>query len=224
MEKMSVSPFTTGRTSESYYTGNWPFTSIGDDNQERCLRGTRNVCLQKYEGFGERASSIRSDRRYSEEGRAEKIRQEAEETLRDINSTVRERTASYRARVQQYNVEITRAMPAAPDPALAQEIRTYVRALPDGQRSSFVQTRLDDAQLVGAIINAPPYLSGLHEEIFTLIQKRVAGAYAPQKIGELERLVGMLASVDQCVNAIRKALAKTADIPLPSEIEVDPPA
>lgn len=126
--------------------------------------------------------------------------------------------------------------PAAPLPVL-QEVRAYVRGLPDGERLTFLTraAQAGDRDTVGAVLSGPLYLSGIDQKTADVVRATAADKLAPvdwrqlaaveraidavgtagarlvTKVGDLERYrSGTAARVGKAVQGIRKVGAANA--------------
>ena len=96
------------------------------------------------------------------------------------------------------------------DVTLAQEIRQYVRS---GQSPiDAVVKSISDPRVLGAILNAPPFLSGLSETQFNLIRERARVTLHPEQTKMQEQLNKALAELREGVQATRRMLFERCDI------------
>ncbi|TIL63152.1 MAG: hypothetical protein E5Y89_25830, partial [Mesorhizobium sp.] len=79
--------------------------------------------------------------------------------------------------------------------ALAQELRTYMRA--QKNPIGFVLNHLDDKRLVGAVLDAPGFLSGLEDEGLNVIRDRAKSALHPEQVQQRK-------DAEEALEALRK--------------------
>ena len=96
------------------------------------------------------------------------------------------------------------------DVSLAQEIRQYVRS-----RKSPLDTAVDsitDARVLGAILNAPPFLSGLSETEFNLVRQRARTALHPEQTKMQEQLNKAMAELREGLLATGRILSERCGV------------
>lgn len=91
------------------------------------------------------------------------------------------------------------------------EIWAYARALPDGgERHKFISDALEgeDDVTLGALLGAPPYLSGLTAEFQTNYLRRYHEHTSPEKAQRLKAIQGAKALIDERAGLIFAELEK----------------
>ena len=86
------------------------------------------------------------------------------------------------------------------DIALAQEVRSYVRQTKSP--IDFVMANLSDPRVIGAVLHAPPYLSGLTPEAFNLVEQRARSTHHPEFVDQQKSAE---AAVEHLRNGVRTA-------------------
>lgn len=91
---------------------------------------------------------------------------------------------------------------------LRQELRAYLRGLPQGERYGLL-LRDPDADIIAAVFEAPDYLSGIDAKLRAELENRIVAAAHPQKLQAIEdeRECINLANIaiNHAVDTIRKA-------------------
>lgn len=82
--------------------------------------------------------------------------------------------------------------------ALAQELRAHVRA--QENPTGFVLNHLDDGRVVGAVLHAPGFLSGLKDEDLNVIRDRARSALYPEQVQRRKE-------AEEALEALRKGIA-----------------
>ncbi|MER8923417.1 hypothetical protein [Mesorhizobium sp. M0802] len=77
-------------------------------------------------------------------------------------------------------VDLPKAPAGIAEVALAQELRTHIRA--QENPAGFVLSHLDDVRVVGAVLYAPGFLSGLRDEGLNVIRDRARSALHPEQV------------------------------------------
>jgi hypothetical protein len=72
--------------------------------------------------------------------------------------------------------------------ALQQEIRSYLRSLPEGKRTDEVRRLIEqgDRSAVRAVLSAPPYLTGLDQQIFNIVRDEAVKRTNPKRFAYLQ--------------------------------------
>ncbi len=104
--------------------------------------------------------------------------------------------------------EIATALRPAVEPSLAAQIRAHwagtgAKALP-GLRKAI---EAGDAATVGAVLNAPAYLSGLSEENQGLLRAMAAEKFAPEKVAQRAETADALARVERATTHFMETMA-----------------
>ncbi|MER8979454.1 hypothetical protein [Mesorhizobium sp. M0870] len=82
--------------------------------------------------------------------------------------------------------------------ALAQELRAHVRA--QENPAGFVLNHLDDGRVVGAVLHAPGFLSGLKDEGLNVIRDRARSALHPEHVQHRKE-------AEDALDVLRKGIA-----------------
>ena len=96
------------------------------------------------------------------------------------------------------------------DVALAQEIRAYIRAQKspiDGAAKS-----ISDPRILSAILNAPPFLSGLNDSEFNLVRERARTALHPEQAEMQKLLKKALDDLRSGIGAVRRTVLERCQI------------
>jgi hypothetical protein len=96
------------------------------------------------------------------------------------------------------------------DVALAQEIRAYVRS----QKSPIdvAAKSISDPRILGAILNAPPFLSGLTDAEFNLVKERARTALHPEQAQMQQWLTKALQELREGIAATKRTLLERCQI------------
>ena len=96
------------------------------------------------------------------------------------------------------------------DVALAQEIRSYVSK----QKSpiDIAVKSVTDARICGAVLNAPPFLSGLSDAEFNLVRERARTALHPEQVQMQQSLMKALKELREGVAATKRMLLERCEM------------
>lgn len=88
--------------------------------------------------------------------------------------------------------------------ALAGEVRAHVKGLKDGERFGFVHAAIRDGDLatVSAVINAPPFLSGLQPEEVAQLRIAAAQKFAPLETAQRQAVATVAERVRNAAQAM----------------------
>lgn len=180
----------------------------------RKLSGAMWAANDAIKRFEEEQESVRVDQDLSPEGKAKALAKLARELLPDLEAKLQQLTAE----VTTNEVEVPGtimsevlgkhfAPPTEPaDIAMAQEIRAYLRSLPEGNRTHEVMKLLSngDTAIAGAVLHAPAYLTGVDLGFVKQLQEQLARAAAPERFDQFDAyLEASLASRRALDGAIR---------------------
>ncbi|AZO12541.1 hypothetical protein EJ074_28015 [Mesorhizobium sp. M3A.F.Ca.ET.080.04.2.1] len=102
--------------------------------------------------------------------------------------------------------------------ALAQELRAHVRA--QQNPAGFVLNHLDDARLVGAVLHAPGFLSGLADEGLNVIRDRSRSALHPEQVQLRKDAEDALEELHRAAAAARRMIVARTDTRLDGDGQV----
>lgn len=99
-------------------------------------------------------------------------------------------------------IELPKAPAALADVAMAQELRQHIAK----QKSpvDFVLNNLSDPRVIGAVLHAPPFLSGLNDEAFNLIRERARNGLHPEQVKRRQEAEVALAALKEGVEAAKR--------------------
>jgi hypothetical protein len=102
-----------------------------------------------------------------------------------------------------------------------QEIRTWLRSMPDDQRSSYVAANLEhfDPETALAIVSAPPELSGVLGSDRAVLIDRALQAQHGDAIAQVVQLERATDVAEHAVEKIREQIARDVGIADPSEFD-----
>ncbi|MER8464201.1 hypothetical protein [Mesorhizobium sp. M1396] len=95
-------------------------------------------------------------------------------------------------------VDLPKAPSGIAEVALAQELRAHVRA--QENPTGFVLNHLDDGRVVGAVLHAPGFLSGLKDEGLNVIRDRARSALHPEQVQHRKE-------AEEALEVLRKGIA-----------------
>lgn len=119
-------------------------------------------------------------------------------------ATLDRHKAALEARVQEA------LRPAAPLPVL-QEVRAFVRGLPDADRTTFLTSaaQAGDRDTVGAVLSGPLYLSGISDELAETVRATAAKALAPI---DWDQLAAVRAAIEMVGAAGGRLVVKVGEL------------
>lgn len=116
------------------------------------------------------------------------------------------------------------ALPQPPssvaDVALAQELRAHIKA--QQRPIDFVSKNMADGRVLSAVLNAPPFLSGLTDSEFGLIRERARASLHPVQSGEQQKLTRALAELIEGVAAARRMTCERCELRVDFDGEARP--
>lgn len=80
----------------------------------------------------------------------------------------------------------------------------------------FAVKSLSDARTLGAILTAPPFLSGLTDAEWKLVQDRARTAFHPEQVAMQKSLRKALDDLHEGIDATRRAVCERCDYSPPS--------
>jgi hypothetical protein len=116
----------------------------------------------------------------------QEIAKNAKPALERAYASVDEATGKLKAQRAAAERDIQRAIDKGANPALAVEVRKHVQSL--GMKAiPFVNERINagDTTTVSAVLNAPPFLSGLTDASFGTLRVAAQRKLAPEKVDEI---------------------------------------
>jgi hypothetical protein len=92
------------------------------------------------------------------------------------------------------------------DIAEMQEIRTFLRSLPDGERMDKLDflVRKGDTTALRAVLTAPAYLTGLDENVVALLRDDVARKANPERYAKVEKLRKGLKAAERALEGVQR--------------------
>ncbi|TIM48775.1 hypothetical protein [Mesorhizobium sp.] len=93
--------------------------------------------------------------------------------------------------------------------ALAQELRAHVRA--QENPTGFVLNHLDDGRVVGAVLHAPGFLSGLKDEGLNVIRDRARSALHPEHVQNRKVTEDALNELNRGTEAARRMIMERTE-------------
>ena len=112
--------------------------------------------------------------------------------------------------IEKRMVDLPQPATAVADLMLAQEIRQYVR----GQKSpiDLAAKSMSDPRILGAILNAPAFLSGLSDTEWNLVRERGRAALHPEQVQMRKWLTKALDDLREGVAATKRMLQERCKI------------
>jgi hypothetical protein len=96
------------------------------------------------------------------------------------------------------------------DIAELQEIRTFLRSLPDGERMDKLDflVRKGDTTALRAVLTAPAYLTGLDENVVALLRDDVARKANPERYAKVEKLRKGLKAAERALEGVQRFMVQ----------------
>lgn len=170
--------------------GQWPkLHAVPEEARERVS-----------EAFAE-MEAIEADRDLSNEGRARKKKQVAADVIADFqNSKTLEAAKDVVSRLKAKWAEET-GLPVRPPSSIGEammqaEIRSHLAAM-KGSKMDFLSKHAIDPRVAGAILGAPPFLSGLTDTEVGVVKSRIERYVAPEIVKEREVTLKALNEAEQ---------------------------
>ncbi|MEH2573475.1 hypothetical protein [Bradyrhizobium sp. AZCC 1708] len=114
------------------------------------------------------------------------------------------------AHLEERMVELPKPTTNAIEFMLEQEIRAYISEQPS--RLNFVIKSLADQRVTSAVLNAPPYLSGLTDVEWNVVRERARAALHPAQSEMQEWLKKALAEVQEGIAAAKRMLLERCEM------------
>lgn len=111
--------------------------------------------------------------------------------------------------------ELTAPVQSRAGVAVAGEIRSYCNALPTDKQLGFIERAINsgDETTIGALLGAPPYLSGLTPEMQQAWTKIYREKNMPDKAKRLRAMQGAVEMIEQRAGLVFSALEKAVGAP-----------
>lgn len=124
--------------------------------------------------------------------------------------TAEKAVASNLALLEERMVELPKPTTSGPEFMLEQEIRGYISE----QKSSvdFVLKSMADRRVVSAVLNAPPYLSGLSDTEWNMVRERARAALHPEQSEMQQWLKKALSEVEEGMAAAKRMLLERCEM------------
>lgn len=106
------------------------------------------------------------------------------------------------------------------DVAMAQELRAYIKA--QERPIDFVMKNMGDRDILGAVLCAKPFLSGLSETEFNIVRERARSAAHPTQAAEQQALTKALADLREGVEAAKRLVLERTELRLDPDGQVRP--
>jgi hypothetical protein len=90
------------------------------------------------------------------------------------------------------------------DVALAEEIRRHIASRPSP--IDFVTKSINDTRVLGAVLHAPGFLSGLGDAEYNLVKSRAKHAAHPEQVNGIERMTKAVEELRQGVAAAERMI------------------
>jgi len=109
-------------------------------------------------------------------------------------------------------VDLPQAATSVADVMMAQEVRAHVKQ----QKSpiDFVLKSLADPRVIGVVLNAAPYLSGLSDAAWNVVRERARAALHPEQQQMQQHLTKALDDLRKGVEAARRMVLERCDLRL----------
>jgi hypothetical protein len=96
-------------------------------------------------------------------------------------------------------VDLPKPPSNAVDVSMAQEVRAYVRT--QKNPTGFVLKHLDEPRVVGAVLHAPGFLSGLNDEAMNVVRERARSTLHPEHVQRRKEAEAALEELHRAIRA-----------------------
>ena len=109
------------------------------------------------------------------------------------------------------------------DIALLQEIRTWLRSLPETERLSRAQKLAADGDKIAlrALLTAPAYLTGVDENLLALVRDEAARKADPRRYAKLEAMRKASTAADRAVEGVIRYIEQSPATHLPRSVPLE---
>jgi hypothetical protein len=170
----------------------WPAGADSDDMLFRAYNDAAGDAQQVYQGFQQVVAANANNPALTDIGQRQARFDWAEKNLPALHKqleTVRQRAADATAgAMKMMTASFTEPATEPQDIAMMQEVRNWLRGLPENQRAATVveMARKGDRTILRAVLNAPSYLTGVTEDQLMNVREIVAKADHPERFAKLE--------------------------------------
>jgi len=162
-----------------------------DEETATILSSTEGAFGHAYQQLGkvyDAGEAVRSDPTLTEAAATLKTADYADKVLADVARRFDAAAANLSVVIAGIEKELTAPVESKASNSLSAEIRSYVAALPEGERMSFVRRAITDGdtRTATAILGAPSYLSGINGEMQAILTRMFHEHHEPLKAKRLK--------------------------------------
>jgi len=167
------------------------------------------------EGFRRKASETRADRRFTAEGHREQLKQLAAQGPQQYFEQLRKNVESERQGLARRRSECE--LPTLKRDDLMgelkhQEIRTWLRSLPIGER---IANAASDPAIAAAVVHAPPALSGLNDDGLARARSFLTDHLFGETLAAIDEEDAVLGNVEAALTIAQQQLDAEINPPSP---------
>ena len=188
-------------------SGNWP-EGLEGDYAASVMYEAIEEAQDAYQAFLDARGRHGADQKLTTAGAHDADAKWAEANLSRLRKRldeIRQRAASFEASRKKAVMEELGPAPFEPaDVALLQEIRTWLRSLPENQRTMkvFGLTRNGDRTALKAVLSAPGYLTGVNEEVMGQLRDDVFRRAKPERDAKHQAFRKAITVADRAVDGV----------------------
>ncbi len=188
-------------------SGNWP-EGLEGENAASVMYEAIEEAQDAYQAFLDARGRHGADQKLTTAGAHDADAKWAEANLSRLRKRldeIRQRAASFEASRKKAVMEELGPAPFEPaDVALLQEIRTWLRSLPENQRTMkvFDLTRNGDSTALKAVLSAPGYLTGVNEEVMGQLRDDVFRRAKPERDAKHQAFRKAITVADRAVDGV----------------------
>lgn len=188
----------------------WPSTAIHWEKLKKAVESLRATV----DAVETNCRAIEQDRNLSLEGMTRKRAEIGQRACAQLSNFAAVKTAESAVSgaigiFEAGMVDIPRPPTNAADVALAQEVRAHVRA--QESPTTFVLNNMSDSRVVGAVLHAPGFLSGLNDEAVNIVRDRMRSALHPEQVKQRKAAEDALSELQSGVDAARRLILARTD-------------
>ncbi|RUU59443.1 hypothetical protein [Mesorhizobium sp. M2C.T.Ca.TU.002.02.1.1] len=178
------------------------------------LKGTVDAARSLVLAVDEQCRAVESDSDLSPEGRARRRVEIAQKAMADFAAfkPLAKAESSVAKALSIFESKMT-SLPKKPDHVadvmLAQEIRAHVAK--QSSPANYVLSHLSDPAIVGAVLNAPGYLTGLANTDLVVIRERAASSLHPEETKRIKEASEALEATRQGIEAAKRMILERCD-------------
>jgi hypothetical protein len=212
------------RVSPSLHVGNVARVEGYDDDTKVYLAPTETAFSEAYVGIARvhdaRAAADRNPS-WTDAERLIQTQTFAEKTFTAIARRFDSAASALSRSIESLEAELSAPIASKAAQGVASEIRAYAKALEPGERMSFLQRAIDEGDdlTVGAVLGAPPYLSGIEKQTVAAYTRLYHERANPLTAKKLKAMKGALDLIGQRSGLVFKEMEKAVGAP-PQKVQM----